>query len=420
MRRFVCVLMLSAVAGCQSQTSSPAVSSPEGESPVIAEALQLLNRGEASQGIELLNAAIEKQPNIGRLYGARATFHHRAGLYPLALEDLDRAVSCAPQDAQLLNNRGYIHLALQQYDEAIHDLDQAVSLNPQLTSAFNNRGLVSLAQGKFRDAIERFSQALQLDPNYVDALNNRGFAWMELGRYEEAYADLNQVLRVSPQYVNAFHNRGLLRARAGELEAALLDFTEAMMLDPTNPKYYQHRAETYVALGRAEEAIADQRKVEWMLRIQQLNREVATRPRSAAAWTNRAVHFWEHGDETKAKADAEQALSFDAGYGPALVLKARFALAEGGYDETLTLSTAALESDDAQAAYSIRGDALLALKRYDEALESYAAAKRFDESVAEAHFRKSQSLAAQGQTEAAQQQLEQALELDPDIESRLR
>jgi tetratricopeptide (TPR) repeat protein len=243
---------------------------------------------------------------------------------------------------------------------------------------------------------------------------------MQLGRFENAYADLNQALRISPQYVNALHNRGLLKARAGELDAAILDFTEAMMLDPTNPKYYQHRSETYAALGQSDEAMADLRKVEWMLRVQELNRAVAAQPRSAAAWTNRAEHYWQQGDESRAKSDLEQALSLGADYGPALVLQGKIALSEQRHEEALQISAAALETDEIQAAYSIRGDALLALGRYDEALESYAAAKRFDASVAEAYFRKSQSLASQGLTEEAQVQLEQALELDPDVEQRLR
>jgi Tfp pilus assembly protein PilF len=99
-------LIFLALCGCQAKTTPQTASSPAADPPAIAEALALLNQGAHEQGLELLNAAIEKQPDMGRLYGARATFYHRSGLHARALADLDRAVAAAPQDAQLLNNRG--------------------------------------------------------------------------------------------------------------------------------------------------------------------------------------------------------------------------------------------------------------------------------------------------------------------------
>jgi tetratricopeptide (TPR) repeat protein len=413
-------LLLTVLVGCQSRSETPLADSTPPELPVVAEAFRLLEQGQLETGLERLNAAIERQPDEGRLYGARAAFHHRAGLNPEALADLDRALAAAPDDPRLLNNRGFILLALQRYDEAIRDLERAIEINPQSASARNNRGLVSLARGKYRDAIDWFTKALALQPDYVDALNNRGFAWMQLGRLENAYADLNHALRIAPKYVNALHNRGLLKARAGEREGAVLDFTEAMLLDPQNPKYYEHRGEVYALLGKTEESRADLRMVEWLVALQELNRAVAAEPRHPAAWVRRANHYWAHGDESKAGADVRAALALDPRHGPALVLQARLALADRRYDDVLTATEAALETDEAQSAWSLRGDAFHALGRYDDALECFAHARRFDAAVAEARFRKSQALAAQGDADAAQQQLDLARELDPDVENRLR
>ncbi len=414
-------LMVIFLVGCQAQSSAPPSSGKATlDLPVIAEALKLMDEGQLDQGLELLSAAIEKHPHDGRLYGARATLRHRSGLLTQALADLDRAVQASPEDAQLLNNRGFIRLALQQFDGAVEDLDHALKLKPDLTSACNNRGLVSLARGKHRDAIDWFNRALSLEADYVDALNNRGFAWMQLGRLESAYADLNQALRVNPKYVNALHNRGLLKARAGELEAAVLDFTEAMITDPGNPKYYEHRGGVYALLNKTRESHADQRMVDWVVRLQELNRAVAIQPRSAGAWSERAAHYFHHGDLARARNDARQALTWNPAHGPALVLEGRIALADRRYEDALKFADAAIETDEALSGWSIRGDACLALGRDDEALECFTAAKRFDASVAEIHYRKSLSLTAQGQTAAAEAQLELARELDPDIENRLR
>lgn len=415
------VLMLAAV-GCQSKSSTPTAQAPSSlpDPPAVVQALKLLENGKVAEGLEVLNAAIEQSPQEGRLYGARASLHHRAGLNAQALADLSKALEFTPDDAQLWNNKGFIQLSLQRLDDAVQSLDRALELKPSMASACNNRGLVSLAQGKFRDAISWFDRALAEDAEYVDALNNRGFAWMQLGRMENAYADLNQALRISPEYVNALHNRGLLKARAGELEESVLDFTEAMMLDPRNPRYFQHRGEVYNRLGRTEEGAADFRMLDWLLKLQNLNRAIAAEPRNVTAWTNRARHHWDRGNEKEAHADLEKALEINPSYGGALVLKGRIAVTEKRYEEALKICEVALESDDGAAAASVRGDAFLALGQYDDALESFAAAKRFDSSVAEAYFRKSQELTSRGETDAAQEQLDLALELDPTVETRLR
>jgi tetratricopeptide (TPR) repeat protein len=408
--------------GCQSKTEAPraAQSSAQVELPVIAEALKLASNGEVEQGIEALSAAIVTQATESRLYSARATLQHRAGLNEAALADLNRALELAPNDAQQLNNRGFVLLTLQRPAEAVADLEHALQIDPHMASASNNRGLVSLAQGKHRDAIVWFSRALAEQPDYLDALNNRGFAWMQLGRVENAYADLNQALRISPQYVNALHNRGLLKAQAGEREAAILDFTEAMLLDPLNPKYYEHRGETYRSLGKLEESVADEKKMAWLLQLQELNRAVAAQPRNVRAWVDRARHYFDYGHESQARADLAKAQAIDPHHPAAALFQARLQLANADYEAVLATTETVLESDQAQEAWSLRGDAFFGLGRYDDALECFTNAKRFDARMAEIYFRKSQALAAQGNTDAAKVQLELATQLDPDIEERLR
>ena len=81
---------------------------------------------------------------------------------------------------------------------------------------------------------------------------------------------------------------------------------------------------------------------------------------------------------------------------------------------------AALKVESNQDAFSLRGDACLGLKDYDKAIESFAEARRIDNSVAEAYYRKSLVLQASGQQEAAADSLKQAVALDPNVEDRLR
>jgi tetratricopeptide (TPR) repeat protein len=413
-------LLIPLMIGCGTQSLPTTQTQTLPDSPIIAEALAAAKGGDEERGLQLLTAEIAAHPDDARLYGARATLHHHAGRNRQALEDLDRAISLTPDDPQLLNNRGFIRLSLERYDDALADLDRAVELKQDMASACNNRGLLSLALGNSQDAMAWFTRALEADGDYIDAWNNRGFAAMQLGRIEEAYADLNQALRLSPKYVNALHNRGLVRAKAGELEEAVLDFTAAMILDPENPRYYEQRGATYQLLGKKEEARQDRHKHGWLVELQKLHQAVKDQPRSAAAWTNRANHYRNHGDEEQANRDLKEALRIDPEFSGAKLLAAKIELAQAHWEQVVQLTADILDSDDGQAAASVRGDALLALGRYDEALKCFVAARRFDSSVAEVYFRQSQELSAAGDADAAKSRLEQALELDPEVERRLR
>ena len=81
---------------------------------------------------------------------------------------------------------------------------------------------------------------------------------------------------------------------------------------------------------------------------------------------------------------------------------------------------ASLAIEPAQEAYSVLGDVYLSLGDYDRAIENFAQARRVDPSVAEAYYAKSKELAEKGDVEQAQVTLQQALVLDPDIQSRVR
>jgi tetratricopeptide (TPR) repeat protein len=117
-----------------------------------------------------------------------------------------------------------------------------------------------------------------------------------------------------------------------------------------------------------------------------LNRAITLDPRSAVALSARAdVHFREKMFE-QARADAEISLAIEPSH----------------------------------EAFSVLGDVFLRLGEYDRAIENFARARRVDSSVAEAYFARSKELAEKGDMEQAQSSLQQALVLDPDVESRLR
>ena len=422
MRRFVCVIFLGWIIGCGGVKSAPSTvqDAPVQEITVPAEVAPFFERGELAQAVEALTAMINKQPQDVTLYSLRATAHHRLGNDDQALADLDHAITLDGQDARLFNNRGFVRLGMEQFPAAISDFDKATELAPQFTNAYNNRGLLYIAQQRYNDAIVDFNRAIEIDNRYIDAYNNRGFAELEAGQIERALDDFNVAIQLNPKYVNAYNNRGLLRAQAGDFENAVIDFTQAMMLDPLNPKYYQHRSEVYLLQGASDKAVADERKIVWLIQLHEFGAKIAASPRPAHSLTQRARHFLDVNDFESAFNDLNRAVSLDAQSAEALSARSNLHLLKKSMKDAKADAEASLAIEPNQEAYSVLGDVFLSLGDYDKAIENFANARRVDPRVAEAYYAKSKALAAQGQAEKASDTLQQALVLDPDVESRLR
>lgn len=422
MRRTAWVLMLGFFAGCGNATKTTAVVEQTGrpEAVIPEEVAYLFDRGDHAEAVEKLTALIEKSPGDANLYSLRSTAYHQIGRFAEAIADLNLAIERNDRDAKLFNNRGFIRLGLEQFDAALDDFNRATQLSEKFINAHNNRGLLFIATQRFEEAITQFDRAIEINPHYVDAYNNRGFAELEAGRIEQALDDFNVALRLDGKYVNAYNNRGLLRARAGDFENAIVDFTQAMMLDPLNPKYYQHRGEVYLRKGSVDKAIADEKKLVWLVQLHQLTVGVNGSTRPVLELTHRASHYLQINDLENALADLNRAVSLDPRSAAALSARADVHYRKKMIEEAKSDAETSLAIEPSHEAFSVLGDVFLKLGDYDRAIENFARARRVDSSVAEAYFAKSRELTEKGDLEQAQNSLQQALVLDPDVESRLR
>lgn len=415
----ILILVLIAT-GCGQGAKPKVASAPFAAEPLPPEIAGLMEQGDFEAALAKITQMISQQPKDATLYSIRSSVFHRQGNSDEAVADLNRAIELNPKDARLFNNRGFVLMGLQKFSESQADFDKATELAPEYSNPFNNRGLLMIAKGQYASAIEQLEQALRLDPNYVDAYNNRGFAYFQSGNADSALADFNTAIKLNPKYVNAFNNRGLLRAQVGDLENAILDFTKAMMLEPLNPKYYEHRSVVYRKLSEVDQALADESRHDWLMKLQELTSAVLAKPKDPAPLVQRARHHLTADDVNKAMDDAQQALKLDAKSVDALLVRGRIYLDWSEYQKALADADAVIATQPRQEGYSLRGDAYLGLKDYDKAIENYAESRRIDASVAEAYFRKSQILQASGQQEAATDNLQRAVALDPEIENRLR
>lgn len=385
----------------------------------IASCTALATQGEIAAAIERIQTLVRLHPADGHIASAYASILHRNGETEKAITVLSAAIETNPQEHRLYNNRGFLQITTDRA-AALRDFKTALEINPSFADPHSNIGLMHLTTGQLDSAIEEFTLALEIDPDHIHALNNRGFAFLSQDQIDRALADMNRVLKLQPENVHALSNRGLLRMSIADFESAVVDFTRAMTIEPLQPKYYLHRREAYRRMGAYEQALADERKIEWLTRLTELNTALARRPQSVSILIQRADH-WLAGQELElAGRDLERAIKLEPENVEVLLTRARFCSLKKDYAATIADCTKILTIEPRQEAYSLRGDSYLATGQIEPAIRDFEAAKRIDGVVAEAYLRKSQQLSQQGEATQAESFRNRAVALDPSVTDRVR
>ena len=442
MKNFVVALLvvwLPVVAGCAKSTEQPEPSNEVSqdrsasetqieseETPgklaapdvegLIKRAQILAASGKALPAIEALSQAIAVAPENAMPYRMRAEVYSAIRQDANALADFTAAIRLKPQDAALHNLRGFFLMGHGQSQRAREDFTQAIKLNPKFVQAFNNRGLVALAKNEVQQAIADFDSAISIDETYADAWNNRGFAHHRNGDSDRAIADLTKAISVNPKYVNPWNNRGLVHLKSEQFEEAIDDFTQALALSPFNVQYLQSRRAAYEKLERMEDAHADAERIRWLNGLTQLTARVRNEPQRVTNWTQRAAYFAEAGEHAAALADLERAIQLEPQSAKLLVEKARVLLAMDEPAKCADACAAALLMGPLPEAYSVRGDAFLAMEKFDEAISDYERSQRFDGAVAEAYRARAKKYEEAGDDESAKADLKVARRLNPALE----
>ncbi|MEQ9407035.1 MAG: tetratricopeptide repeat protein [Fuerstiella sp.] len=393
------------------------------KNPVVEQLIQKARtavvNGKHSAAIEALSQAIGFDAGDARLFRMRGDVYGLMGEYANARADFSLAIQAEPQNADLYNVRGYFLMTHGATGDAVADFDKAVELQPNLAVAWNNRGLVHLADSDFAAAEADFNKAVEIDPEYADALNNRGFARMKQGHLETALADLKQTIRQRPDYATAWNNTGLVYLQQENYEKAAEAFSEAVRLAPLDVRWLNHRRSALLKLERFEEASADTRRLNWLSTLSQLTIAANADSRNPQVWLQRATHLMNGAEYQAAVQDFTRALTVSPGNADALNGRATAWLKMGDLKQAIADCDESLVLQPSTTAYSVRGDAWFALKNLDQAIADFEAARRFDDTVAEAYLQRSTVHESAGEADLAKADLQKARQIRAGLAGQL-
>ena len=317
-----------------------------GADPAHAQALHLLGvsciqSGDLARGAELIERALEVQPDDSAALGNLATALNGLDRREQALDCADRAIALQPLDAAAHGNRGAALHALGRSAEALQSYDRAAALRPDQAKAHFNRGVVLYALGRRDEAVDAHRRATLLQPALAEALRYAGRALRELGRWGEA------------------------------LEA----YDAALTLRPGDAELHTARANVLCDLDRPDQA------------LEAYDRAIALKPDHAEAWSNRMVALRDLRRPEEALASCERAIALEPDNaqahnkrGGALYEFQRLDEALASFDRAI-----ALDPNDAQAHLN-RAVILNQQRRFDEAMASFDRALALKPNDPEAHF----------------------------------
>ena len=406
-------------AGSQSADSSsvnePGATDQAMVDKLLKKAVAQEKAGDAKGAIELVSQVIGNDPGNSRAFKVRADIYAGLRQDANALADYSAAIRIDPKDVRWLNARGFFLFTRGKRDAALRDLDAAITLDAGNSEALNNRGLLRVGQQDYKRAIADFSQAIEADAKFADAWNNRGFAHFRSDQHAKALKDFDTALACDPKFVMAYNNRALLRIARKEYRQAVADCSSAIELSGDNPRFYQLRREAYRRLGKSKEALADSEKLAWLIKYQRLSSRVASAPRQASGYIQRARHLAQEGRSGAALADYQRAIKVDPNQAnEAYLARARYWIAKKDWKQATVDCSRALEAGGGFAAWSLRGEAHMHQGHWDLAIADFAKARRFDTVVAGVYAKRASVHESAGRKAEAAADRKRAAELDPE------
>jgi tetratricopeptide (TPR) repeat protein len=310
---------------------------------------------------------------------------------------------------------------------AIRAYQQLVRAHPGEVEA--HARLVALLESQDRpgEALEVALRGLERDPENADLYNQLSGVYNNLGRLPEGLAAARRYVELSPGEPNALDTLGLAFQAAGRYEEAIAAYREALRKKPDFEMVNLHLGNTYAALGRYREAMEQfrrfgelsgtdhgSRRAHASLAFVHLaRRELAEAAREAALGFDRTAVIVALARHDLAEARRIASAMPAETHREALFPRASLALREGEPERALALLREMLKHRaplwTIQTSEDELANALLSLKRHDEAIAEYRRVLAMNPRFPLARYRLGLALEGKGERELARQAYRQFL-----------
>ena len=290
--------------------------------------------------LQLLDLNLERHPDDAELLAARARVLFNLHRLSEADFDITRALKTDPDNLEYLILKSDISFANGNVEESYRTLETAERLAPDNQEVQLKLGELTFYSRDYDRSLQYLSKVTERDANNRTALFMKGFIYKEKGDTANAVQLFRRVCDRFPDYSPAFEELGVLYASVGDPMA--VDYlSTAIRLDPSNTNllyalalFYQDHGdmdkaeELYHNILNLNPASADAwhnlgyielfHYRDYPRAIEYFTKAIESNSTYIEAYANRGCAYELNGDNAHARADFETALSFNAGYQPAI------------------------------------------------------------------------------------------------------
>ncbi len=392
------------------------------------------------QAVIELSEAIRLAPNDPELYFHRAIVRGQLNQSQEAISDLEEAVRLDPNFGHAHFRLGWLYFGLDvdKGESAVHHLSLGLELTQDDLPIRLHRAVVYLSQSKYGLSMEDCHVVLEREPDNAQAHGVLGRALQCDGQFDEAIRACSRAIELGNEYSPVYLARAISYASTDQMNLAAADCETVLALEPDNPLAIQLHGRIMLqngdldaameAFNRARELAPDWVEPREQLSLAHLLKEnpkasvdeqtqlIERQPKQATHYVNRAFAFTQLHEFAKATEDYDRAIELEPENERLYFLRGVFRmnrqlteLALADFERVLEITG----GDD--SAREHRASLLLKLNRYQEAAEDYAELIAKYPENPHAYSGRAFALAALGNTDGAQKDVERAIEMSPEL-----
>ncbi|MCL5288085.1 MAG: tetratricopeptide repeat protein [Acidobacteria bacterium] len=184
--------------------------------------------------IAQLREAAQKNPNSAEAQAALGHALFRRGEYTEALAVLDAAIRLNPADASLFFARAKIQENTSRRDDSIKDYEQGLLLDPKNVPAMMRVAELLRFRRDSDRAIHWYRRALEVEPGNAEAHHRWGQALAQKGELWSAINEFEAAMRADPKNDAVLYKLGMAYRRNADPRNARDAFDRACQVNPRN------------------------------------------------------------------------------------------------------------------------------------------------------------------------------------------
>ena len=285
----------------------------------------------------------------------------QAGLnqYADAISSLTRVLNQGMESASIYLLRGIFYRNMDRYDDAVRDYTRALGFDVNNIRAYIERGQSYLTLDKYKEALADFERAVRIDPNHAEAYAYLAHAYKRLDLYHEALENIQLALEFGYKGTRPYRDRGDIYMYARMYKESLESIDFALEIEPDDADLHLYRGRVLERMKRNEDA------------LNSYNRVVELEPHGKQGYAARALFYAKQKERYLALTDINKALSIDMKDYELYFIRGNILLGLEQYSDAVSSYSTVLAIRVLASAYNNRGIAQLHMDRLGEALTDF-------------------------------------------------